>query len=512
MTNSTMNRPAESDDPDSEVDLAHIKNLVGLLIRSPKRHPWLAAVMVVLGVLIGVAAGAMEAKVYMSEAAVRVEKDSPLYVVAGMDRQGSLDLEHSSAGTEILSRDNLVSLVRAAHLAEWTTRPKSGLARVKQVLLKPLSAFSPKQTPAELEESLVVLLRQNLWVRTDGSTLIFGANWWDPDTARGIANLAQQSFFTARRAAEVTAISDGIASLEDHAKSEREEIDEALELLKKARAGLPSSAARLLASTTERSTESPVPATANARPAAPRQNESARRMAASELARALDDTRRQLRELQDDRHRRLAELRTQQAGLLSTYTPAHPAVASVQSRIDALSSEPPTERQLKAEERQLLDKIAATAGEEAAIAARRPTGGGGVETSPTTATGASTASPLSGEALTLSAPAVSMALGALQSRIHKYEDTINKIAAARLQLDFAEKAFTYRYSIFKPAEVPTKPIKSNRTLLMAVGAPLGLLLAALASIFSDFVGGRILESWQVNRKHGLRLLGEANEP
>jgi len=59
-----------------------------------------------------------------------------------------------------------------------------------------------------------------------------------------------------------------------------------------------------------------------------------------------------------------------------------------------------------------------------------------------------------------------------------------------------------------PAEPPKGPAKPNVAAVGAAAVIAGLLLAAFAAAFADLRGGRIVETWQVERALELPVLSE----
>jgi uncharacterized protein involved in exopolysaccharide biosynthesis len=224
----------------------------------------------------------------------------------------------------------------------------------------------------------------------------------------------------------------------------------------------------------------------------------------------VEEKRRQIRELEDDRSRRLAELKNQLAGLQATYTPAHPSVVAVQGRIEALSAEPAQVTQLKNEERQLLSQIA-DATEKAAGIAPGSIGRSNVSVVRAPSDAADRLH-MSADSLSVNDPVAGLALSNLQGTIRAYEDFLDRVGAAKLKLDVAKAAFKYRYAIFKPAEIPDRPNRGNPVLLMVAGVFLGLLLTVAGPVVADLASGRFIEPWQVKKRLGLPLLGEVTKP
>jgi hypothetical protein len=115
--------------------------------------------------------------------------------------------------------------------------------------------------------------------------------------------------------------------------------------------------------------------------------------------------------------------------------------------------------------------------------------------------------PVSAQDLEVADPASAMAFSKLQARIHKYQEFMDQISAAKLELDLARNAFKYRYNMFRPPEVPSKTKHPIRILLSLAGALVGLLLAFGLSTAVDVVSGRFVEPWQVRRRLSLPVSG-----
>jgi uncharacterized protein involved in exopolysaccharide biosynthesis len=224
----------------------------------------------------------------------------------------------------------------------------------------------------------------------------------------------------------------------------------------------------------------------------------------------VEEKRRQIRELEDDRSHRLAEAKSQLSGLQATYTAAHPSVVAAQGRVDSLTAEPPQVTQLKHEERQLLSQIADATEKATGMAP------GSARTSSVPIVRAPTDPAdrlhMSADSLSVSDPVAGIALSNLQGTIRKYEDYLDRIGAAKLKLDVAKAAFKYRYAIFKPAEVPDRPNRGNPVLVIVAGIFLGLIFTVAGPVVADLASGRFIEPWQVKRRLGLPLLGEVTKP
>jgi uncharacterized protein involved in exopolysaccharide biosynthesis len=88
----------------------------------------------------------------------------------------------------------------------------------------------------------------------------------------------------------------------------------------------------------------------------------------------------------------------------------------------------------------------------------------------------------------------------------EYEDLLDRLQSARIELQIARAAFKYRFTIVIPAELPKKVTKPKVPLLIAGGVFLAIVFGIGAAVAMDFATGRVLEEWQVQRQLGLPVL------
>ena len=201
-------------------------------------------------------------------------------------------------------------------------------------------------------EIIAKIVDSRLAISCDGGIVAFAASWTDPQTAYDLVSAAIHNFLEARNAAEVSIILDAISLLEEHAQSEREGIDTAMDEFIRLKDGWTAgdAPAPMIAGMVNR------PRFSGAAPD-------------PELARRIAEKKQQIREAEDERRRQIGELKTQMAGLLGTFTPSYPPVIALQRKIDALSEDPANLVALKNAERGLLGELSAKA---AARAVARP--------------------------------------------------------------------------------------------------------------------------------------------
>ena len=90
----------------------------------------------------------------------------------------------------------------------------------------------------------------------------------------------------------------------------------------------------------------------------------------------------------------------------------------------------------------------------------------------------------------------------------QYQQVVERLNSAQLELDAARVAFKYRYSVIWPAEVPTKSVSPKAWKVFGLGIPGALFLAMLAAVLIELRRATVLCRWQVERGLGLPVLAE----
>jgi hypothetical protein len=458
---------------DESFDFQSLKETATFIVRAPLRRKKLAAAIGALVMVVGVALATRWKPTYESQASILVQRNVtlPNFADSSHGTQGGDFDPVAGASESVKAHANLLSIASQTHL---TTRfPLSSAAHASEM------------SEDDKLEIMAKLVDSRLMVATDGGIVSFAATWTDPQTAYDLVSAAVHNFLDARNGAEVSIILDAISLLEEHAQTEREGIDLAMDDFLRMKDGWKPPVVA----------GPPVPGMVR-----PRMDGVA---PDPELARRIEEKKQQIREAEDERRRQLGELKTQMAGLLGTFTPSYPPVIALQRKIDALSEDPANLVALKNAERSLLSELSA----KAAARSPRPVFPGMVVPAPHGAP-----APASKQDLEISDPESAMALSRLQNRIHKYEEYMDQISAAKLQLDLARSAFRYRYTMHQPPELPTAPRHSVRTIAGWGSAFVALLLMVGVTAALDLASGLFLHPWQVRRKLSLPVLGEVTRP
>lgn len=471
------------------------RELAGLVLRAPRRRRGLSAAVFLLGVLATVAAVLFVPRVYSVHTKILAQRNLVMPSLGNPRRSvpSDSDAPTRAAADMILGRDNLVAIAREADLvARWDRERAPAMRLVDRARL----ALGPPLTDADRERAIVGVLEKKLWVQVNEGTIRISVEWGHPQTAYDIVATAERNFFAQRSSVEISVIEDTIGILTAEANHQREAVDTAF--------------ARVLALSAEAAdAAAPAPA-ASARPtAAPRpvyivRPPSGAGASTSGPAALLEEKRRAIRAIEEPRQRKLADLRARREQLLSTYTEAHPSVLELDSEIRAQSVEPPELAELRQEEAALVAQVASAsaAAPSAPRVVRRV-----APRAPAPAPAGAAAPP---EAERDEDPELATAKAKLAVATRRYEDMLDRIDSARIELETAQAAFKYRYVVVEPPEVPRKATRPSSPVIAAAGLVLSVFLAVFAAAAKDLSGGRFVEAWQV-RRLPFPLLAEVEE-
>jgi uncharacterized protein involved in exopolysaccharide biosynthesis len=484
--------PAAETEPEG-IDLEHIKEMVGFALHAGGRRPKLAAMTFLAVAALGLAAAVTMPKVYSAQVKILAQRTGAIRALSNPNSEmNRVDDPTKNVANMIMRHDNLVALAKEANLVAWFEESRAPILRLKDRLSMWMSG------PVSDEDKLRVIvatLEKELDIFTDENTLVITVEWPSAPMAYDLVTLLQKNFLEARYDSDLAVITDSIAVLQEHAKSEQAQVDTALTEYQEAVAPAADMAAARLS----------MPQTGIA--GTPRQ-EAPSAIASPAPNLALEETRLRIQALEQERQRLLDSLQQQLAQAQLTLTPMHPTVVALQQRLDTMSQPSQELRRLKSEERSLVEQA-----ERSAPAPPSSAGASSplprVQRAPLAAEATPTrlrsalppwAAPEDGH--------TRLARSKLEAAIQSSEAAMARIEAANIELDITRTAYKYRYTVLTPAELPSKP-KRPLSQIVGVGAVLGaVLLAFLVATMADILGGRILEPWQVRRRLKLEVLGE----
>jgi uncharacterized protein involved in exopolysaccharide biosynthesis len=376
------------------------------------------------------------------------------------------ELPTKAAFELIQRRENLVSLLKQTNVySPSSPAPKSDWMIRLELAAARLWSSTPPDDPLNL---LVLRLKKALTVETGDGTVTISVDWPDAQQAYQLVEAALQNFLEARQLQEITAIDDTITLLQGRVSVLRQELDAAIS------GSIPRVAAAPASDASTRATPS--------RGSAPVSD------GLAVLKANLDAKERALRDMEDFRRRRLLDLQAQLDEKRGVYSDAHPNMVALRNEIAGLSRESPQIAALREEEQALRAEY----NERAALESRQ----------------------VSSARVDRSPRQVVIAPGseteAVREARFRYQQMVERVNAAQLDLDSARAAFKYRYSVVWPAEVPRRPVSPNPLKIFGLGGFLVLALALGAAVWRESRTGQIFTRSQIEIGLDLPVLAEFN--
>lgn len=488
-------------------DYALIRNVLRFILHGVRRHLVLSALVLFGVAALGLGVVMLLPRTYHAESRLLASQNE-LIRALGNPRSALPSEDPTRAARELIfAHQNLVSLIKQTDLMKNWEAHRPAVVKLRDTLAR--AVLGPPTEQDEID-MMVGTLERRLRVDTDRQTVSISVDWPDAQMAYLLVETAQQNFLETRHVTEMTAISEALSILEMHASNVQRTVDDALHELERVRelrrrgqvvafGGAAPREAGVGAAAPPAPDRPPSPADVKAPgPLAATEQELA------QLKFLLLSKRRALQDLEDSRVRRVGELATLLQTQLGQYTEQHPAVLDTQKQLAAVREDSPQMSALKRDIEQLMDEYKRKGGRSPDSWVEQPAVGSGSSHRPLVSQiqGAMTSAELADD------PMIEFARNNLRVAAAKYEELMMRIDGARIEQDTARAAFKYRYSIIRPASVPTKPVRPN-VLLLAVAV---LLVALVTALFSgavrDVWSACFLESWQVERALGLQVLSE----
>jgi uncharacterized protein involved in exopolysaccharide biosynthesis len=434
---------------------------------------------------------------YHIETQLLAQKEGRIGTMTG---SGGSERERSptaAAAETVMRRDNLVALLQKSDVvANWDAL-RSNAGRLKDRLNSLLGRGAPSDE--DKFEMALGTLADSLSVETHADwggegTVSIALDWADPKMGYRLVNAAQQSFIEARHVADLAPITEATAILQARASTLRDQIEETVkkiegkraEHLERKKAGEPGE-------------RRPRSATAAAAPAA-EPISAADREATQQLQALWESKKATIKDLEENRRRRINELQTKLAELRATYAESHPAIVDTIQTIESLSQESPQVAHLKREESELRSQYVSRTSKNL----------------DSTSPGEALARPaLRGNSLRATAePAAGddreteFAKAQLKIVASAYDKVLERIEATQLDLESVRASLKYHYAVVHPPQVPRAPSKPQPMKILGGGMAAAFALALLAAVAADLRSGRVYEGWQLERALRLPVLAE----
>ena len=475
--------PMQPRHEDPLFESALVRDLLGFPWRAVMRHRTLAVSLFLLIFSAAALSTIVMPRHYLVSTTMVAAKNNVMPALGNPRRAvpSESDAPTRLAVEAVMRRDNLVEIIRETNLMAIQGKLRSPLGRVAGFVKERI--LGKKPTADDQLKMVVGLLQGRLWVRPDQQgTVEIGIDWPDPESAYRIVQSAQQNFIEQRHASEINMITESITILQSHVGEAQQSMQEALSALKAARPDIVVP-------------DAPRPVANSAK----KQQSTAQQAQILTLQTQLSAKQGLIRDLESSRSQNLAQLQTKLSDLRHTYGPAYPEVAATEDRIKALQMDSPQLVTLKQEQATLQNQLNAF-------------GSTGTDDAPSTSISDAAFARQMLDRITRARsdsadnPQVIYAQSRLKMATNDYEDFLSRLEDAKIELETARAAFKYRFNVVTPAEIPKKPFKPKVPLLLAGGVFLGIMFGVFAATALDFISGRVVEKWQVQRQIGLPIL------
>jgi uncharacterized protein involved in exopolysaccharide biosynthesis len=467
-------------DPAEKFDFfgyALIGHHLAFALRAPLRHKALAVVAFLL--VVGAAGLAMWGLPirWRVQSTILAQRNPIIGSLSNPGMNREWDMPARAAREAIIRRENLAVLVKQTNFASRYLESRAPAIRARDWVVE--NALGRERETDELIDILTDTLEDRLWVTaTHEGAVTIAFEWSDPEIAHAIVEAATQTFLEERHATEIRAVSETIAVLVGHdARVQQEIAGTIVQVEEKERALRIRTGPRRVPVVRQRVA----------------QDEELVRIESTLTAR-----RRALTDLEEFRERRLAELRADLGQQQGIYAPQHPTIASTRQAIDSLSAPSPQIAVLRTEIQDLEREV-------------RRRGG---SLSPGDAIAASASAALDAELaearlrLESDDPRLEFERRQLQLLLRQHANLLDRIDSARVEMDTAQAAFKYRYSVITPPQIPKRPVRPYGLIIMLAGLVGGVGFAFFATAALDLWHGRLVERWQVEAGMDLPVVAE----
>jgi uncharacterized protein involved in exopolysaccharide biosynthesis len=490
-------------------DVDRIRNYAAFVLGSVRRRRVLVVAIMVS--IVGATVGLLLAlpRTYHVETKALAQPNAALTVRG--DGPGGDSLTRAAAET-VLRRENLVALAQQTDLIRYTLDHRAPIQRARDAIMTAVQGR--EDTEADRLDALVKVLEKKLavWTSESGSTVTIAIDWSDAPMACRLVDAAQRTFLDARYAREITALAESIGILQGHTTSLKADIDDAVGRIQAMRGGreVPSAGA------SPQTPSLPQPRMLSMqRPPTPRV--SAPDPELQQLNIQIHAKLHAVDELEELRRHRLSELQAQLVEARTIYTESHPTVVDLKQSIAALS----VESQQVTSLRQEAASLKAQYDRRAASTSDAPDPDAASAEAVTALAPAPIATPpqLGTDVLRLDLdlreerdPGMVYARGQLRDAMDKYAALRTQIQTAQIDLETAQAAFKYRYSVVSPARLPKSPTAPNVPMVVLAALFAAVLCGLLVAVVADVRAGRLLERWQIEQLLDRPILGEVALP
>jgi len=465
------------DDDDDGPNIA-VKERVAEAARSAKRRKGLSFVVVMICGALTVLGAIFAPRNYEVEARVLVQRTQAItggqQPFLSPEEMRNIAKEYEE---QVMAHDNIIAIVRQKNLVQRWDDMRQPHRRLIDKINRKLGKAPPSDD--EKYDALVTNVKSRLRVWVDATTVTVKLEWSEPEAARDIVDAAVKNFLEARFQSEVGVIPERVKILEAGVTQAHKDLEvAAAELVRQQKAANPRERVNIVIpnlpqGVTDRRVEEAADPALKAR---------------------LDAVRQQIAVLQEAKMRREAELNQELIQKRQTLAEQHPEMIALKQTLDATRADTPQVAKLRAEERELMNEIAAKQRAAAEARDRDPKPAARVVAPITPAV----ETPVAG-----ATKSVQDAQVQFDAVTRKYSELVTQLDAARSGLQLEEAAFKNRYKVVHPAELPAGPKRPVGLIAIAIGV-LSTIAAVLAvAALADRFSGIFFEPRDVRDRLGL---------
>jgi uncharacterized protein involved in exopolysaccharide biosynthesis len=478
-----------SDKPTQPLSVSELLDFGRYCMRAVLRHPRLGLSLFFVAVGIAFMAALAMPNTYSVTARILTKRSYIIPSLVSPQRAIPIDSDrptHGAAET-ILSFSFREELFEAVNLRLLLERYQS---RYERFYSKLQTIVGGEVDPRKIRAGLIELLGRSIEVDViHGRVISIEVTWSHPAVAHTLAQAIVDQYLRHQKGAEIDEIHDTVDIIQrtlirTHAR------------LTETSATLTELIRRKEGELTQRLTvrESRERRTVSFRRPAATALESTARDGDQDQAQRIREMERQLRRLVDQHGQRLDRARQNLKRLEESLGPRHPDLQAARREVEEARPVPAEITKLRAQ--------------VATARARLPTPQSSA--APSGARFEVVQMPLSEDVY--NALQADPEVGHMMEEVNKYAveygALLDRLEAAELEIEMANAAFAYRYTVTQPPTFPTQPISSKRKLVLVAGVFFGTLFAFAACLLSELASGRLRARWQVERLLGVPVLGE----
>ena len=444
--------------------------------------------------LVGCGAAVLLPRTYSADTRLLTTRNSVMPALANPRRAvpSGADVPLKATIESILSRHSLERLVRDKDLLARWDRERPPVLRLKDRVVE---RFKGPISEDDKIETMVDLLQMRVTVTADNDVVTVKAVWTERRTALDIVNGVLQAFLDARRQVDVQTIADTRTMLERSAAAARAQID-----LRRTAVASADPGVRPRPSLPPAPARAAVPAVSSVPAAAVRP---AREDGLGDLRSRLLQVRASRAEIEKSQQDKVAELEARLAEQRASQTDQHPDVVALRRALSRVREVPAELKALQDNQTRLLAEYVMRGGDPGQLAVADVNVEAVRESGAPMRSEVVSAAPAAVSSTRQTAAeedeAVAYERSLLKSSLESYQDIVARIGDVQIELETAETAFGYRYSVVTPARLPKRASAPNVPMIVIGALLTGVLAGMTRAVFNELRAQSLLSFAALSR-------------